>query len=287
VTTFTIEAERDQAQVALQPFHTWTMPDGSIWTEFHRLTDRYLLRFPGLADFEIAMEDLSVTCQPAPGTSKATLQHLYLNQVHPLVLSKRGRLVFHGSAVAAGPGAVAFVGTSGRGKSTLAASFSTTGCPFLTDDGLVLERRTHCHVVLPSHPSLRLWEDSEEALLAPGTPRAPALEYTTKARLLPGKTLPFCSEPRRLAAAFFLDDSQVSKIEITQLTASEALMEWARHSFLLDVEEKPRLATHFRDVSRLAQHAVHYRLKYPRDYALLPDVRRAIIAQLAVKRSGV
>ena len=260
------------------------MPDGSTWTEFHRLPGKYLLRFPGIADFEVSVPDLAVACRPAEGTSKATLQHLYLNQVQPLVLSKKGRLVFHGSAVAVGQEAVALVGVSGRGKSTLAASFATSGHAFLTDDGLVLEPQGSGYSVLPSHPSLRLWEDSEDALLSPGTPRAPALEYTTKARLLPGETLPFCSEPRPLAAAFFLGDSDVAKVGITSLTASEALAEWTRHSFLLDVEEKPRLATHFRDVSALAQQPVHYRLDYPRDYAQLPAVRRAILAQLERRR---
>ena len=46
-----------------------------------------------------------VTCLPAPDVSEATTQHLYLNRVLPLVLSKLGKLVFHASAVevAGGP----------------------------------------------------------------------------------------------------------------------------------------------------------------------------------------
>jgi hypothetical protein len=61
---------------------------------------------------------------------------------------------------------VAFLGESGRGKSTLAASFATEGTRFLTDDGLLLEWvGGHCMIV-PSHPSIRLWEDSQEALIS-------------------------------------------------------------------------------------------------------------------------
>jgi len=286
VTGFTTGAVQPQAPLDQDPFHTWTMPDGSTWTEFHRLADRYLLRFPGLADFEISMADLGVVCRPVEGTSEATLLHLYLNQVQPLVLSKRGQLVFHGSAVDVGQAAIAFVGASGRGKSTLAASFATSGCSFLTDDGLVLEPRGTGYLVLPSHPSLRLWEDSEEALLTAGTPRAPALEYTTKARLLPGESLPFCDQPRQLAVVCFLGESDVDRTELTALTPSEALAEWTRHSFLLDIEERPRLAAHFRDVSALARQQIHYRLDYPREYALLPAVRSAILSKVTASIAG-
>jgi hypothetical protein len=283
---FSTGGVRLQAPLDQEPFHTWTMPDGSIWTEFHRLPDRYLLRFPGLADFEISRSDLAVVCRPTAGTNKSTLQHLYLNQVQPLVLSKQGQLVFHGSAVDVGQAAVAFIAASGRGKSTMAASFATSGYPFLTDDGLVLESRSAGYVVLPSHPSLRLWEDSEEALLAAGTPRAPAVEYTSKARLLPGEALPFCDQPRHLAMVCFLGDAEVEDTELVPLTPSEALAEWTRHSFLLDIEEKPRLAAHFRDVSALALQPIHYRLDYPRDYSLLPSVRSAILDRVTASVAG-
>jgi hypothetical protein len=47
---------------------------------------------------------------------------------------------------------VVFAAESGRGKSTLAASFAVNGFRFLTDDGLVLEPAGEGYAVLPSHP---------------------------------------------------------------------------------------------------------------------------------------
>ena len=143
-------------------FHTWAFPDGTPWTEFYRENGGYLLRFPDLADFRVSADGLEVTGFPVPGVSESTSQHLYLNQVLPLVLSKLGKLVFHASAVEVPGGAVAFAAESGRGKSTLAASFAVNGFRFLTDDGLVLEPVADGYQVQPSHPSIRLWEDSEE-----------------------------------------------------------------------------------------------------------------------------
>jgi hypothetical protein len=279
-----IAAARPQAPLPA-PFHTWALPDGAPWTEFHREHVGYLLRFPGLADFHVSADAKRVTCHPVPGTSDAVVQHLHLNQVLPLALSKQGSLVFHASAVEVDGGAIAFVGESGKGKSTLAASFAIDGCRFLTDDGLVVESADRGHVVLPSHPSIRLWQDSEEALIAPGTAMAPAVDYTPKARFLAGDRLRFCDEQRPLRRVYFLGDGNVSDIAIRRLSGADAMIEWVRHSFLLDVEEKPRLASHFDQVAKLANEPIHFALDYPRRYEDLARVRAAIVGH-ARKASG-
>ena len=158
---FTVRTPRLQEQLRGEPFHEWTFPSGTIWTAFYRMDAAYLLRFPDLADFQVSADGLNVTCFPAPHVSDTTIEHLYLNQVLPLALSRLGKLVFHGSAVEVAGGAIAFVAASGQGKSTLAASFATGGYRFLADDGLVLEPIGGGYHVLPSHPSIRLWEDSQ------------------------------------------------------------------------------------------------------------------------------
>ncbi len=252
-------------------------PDGALWTEFHRADGGYLLRFPDLADFQVSADALHVTGFPAPEVSDATMQHLYLNQVLPLVLSKLGKLVFHASAVEVGEGAVAFVAESGRGKSTLAASFAVNGFRFLTDDGLVVEPSVRGFEALPSHPSIRLWADSEAALVPPTARRAPPVHYTAKARFLADEDLVFCKQPRPLRRVYFLGDGSAATLEFRRLSGAEALVEWVRHSFLLDIEEKPRLASHFDQVAALANQPIHYRLDYPRRFEDLACVREAIL----------
>ncbi|MDG4560878.1 MAG: hypothetical protein P9E88_06255 [Candidatus Competibacter sp.] len=268
---------RFQTPISHSPFHAWTFPDGTLWTAFYRTNDGYLLRFPDLADFQVSVDALHVTGFPAPEVSDATVQHLYLNQVLPLVLSKQGKLVFHASAVEVAGGALAFAAESGRGKSTLAASFAVSGFQFLTDDGLVVEPTADGHRILPSHPSIRLWEDSEAALIAPGVRTAPALSFTAKSRFLAGDEIRFCDQPRPLRRVYFLGNGEVATLEFQRLSAAEALVEWVKHSFLLDVEEKPRLASHFDQVAKLANQPIHYRLDYPRRFEDLAWVRAAIV----------
>lgn len=274
---FSLLAARVQAPVAVEPFHTWIFPDGTLWTAFYRTHGGYLLRFPDLADFQVSADGFNITGVPVPEVSEATVQHLYLNQVLPLALSKQGKLVFHASAVEVGDCAIAFVADSGRGKSTLAASFAVSGFRFLTDDGLVVEPTADGHRILPSHPSIRLWADSEEALIVPGSKTAPALSFTAKSRFLAGENIRFCEQPRPLRRVYFLGDGSTTMLEFQRLSAAEALMEWVKHSFLLDVEEKPRLASHFDQVAKLANQPIHYRLDYPRRFEDLARVREAIV----------
>lgn len=268
---------RHQGSVGHRPFHTWSFPDGTLWTEFHRLDTGYLLRFPDLADFVVSADGRAVTCYAVPEVPDDTVRHLFLNQVLPLALCKQGQLVFHASAVEIPGGCMAFVAESGRGKSTLAASFAVNGVRFLTDDSLVIEPTPDGHMVLPSHPSIRLWEDSEAALIQPGAKAAAPLGYTSKSRFLAGEEIGFCDRPRPLRRVYFLGEGRVEDVGFQRLSASEALVEWVKHSFLLDVEEKSRLASHFDQAARLANEPIHYRLDYPRRFQDLARVRQAII----------
>ena len=58
---YSIGSVREQEPVALLPFHEFRFDDGTVWTEFFRLDNGYLLRFPGLADFEVSPDGMRVT----------------------------------------------------------------------------------------------------------------------------------------------------------------------------------------------------------------------------------
>ncbi|MCP9888682.1 hypothetical protein KBY96_12195 [Cyanobium sp. ATX 6A2] len=272
-----LQQAKVQAPIARAPFHTWAFPDGTLWTEFYRLEAGFLLRFPDLADFEISGDGHASVAHPVPGVSVGTVEHLYLNQVLPLMLSTQGQLVFHASAVAIDSGVAVFAGESGRGKSTLAASFAVNGYPFLTDDGLVLNRSATGYTVLPSHPSIRLWADSSEALIGSDTPTAPVVCYTSKSRFLAGEQVRFCDCPQPLRHVYFLGEGIAEAVTIEPLSPAQALIEWVKNSFLLDIEAHLRLASHFNQVTNLAALPIHFRLDYPRNYTALADVRQAIL----------
>ena len=252
-------------------------PDGTPWTRFYRDGADYLLRFVDLADFCVSSDGRAVRCWPVPDVSDESARFLFLNQVMPLALSRQGTLVFHASAVEIDGQAVAFMGESGRGKSTLAASFATNGFRFLTDDGLVVESSEGQWQIAPSQPSIRLWEDSQEALLGEDALTAPPVQYTSKSRFLAGNEIVFCDQPRVLHRVYFLGEGSDQGPIFERLKPGEALIELLRHSFLLDIEERQVLAAHFDELASLVSRPIYYRLDYPRYFEGLATVRQAII----------
>ena len=279
------QGARAQAQLEEEPFHRWTLPDGTVWTSFHRCGVGYLLRFPHLADFAVSLDGASVTAWPAPGTSTDTVEHLYLNQILPLALSRQGRLVLHASAVEVGDAGVAFIGESGRGKSTLAASFATSGSRFLTDDGLQLHWLDGSCLITPSHASVRLWEDSQEALIHHSATQSLPVDYTAKVRLLAGDQIAFCAEIRPLQRVYFLGDGSASTLAIKTMAPPEALMALVKNSFLLDIDEQQLLAWHFEEMVRLSALPIFFHLDYPRRYEDLPQIRDAIIEHVTHQKT--
>ena len=278
---YTSMPARPQASLRFEPFHRFVFADGTVWTEFYRSDVDYLLRFPGLADFEVSGDGTSVTAYPAETTDGVTVEHLYINQVLPLALSRQGRPSFHASVVTAPGGAIAFLGKTGMGKSTLAASFALEGAQFLTDDSLLIDETADGCLALPSHASLRLWADSVDALVGDSTKRAARVSYSTKARLLAGDALCHREEPLPLLAAFLLKMEGASDITIRVLEGAERQMAWVNNSFLLDIEDHLLLAEHFDWTHRIAEAIPTFALDYPRDYGMLPEVRDALSKHIA------
>lgn len=276
---------RDQIPVNSPPYQRWTQPNGAPFVLFYRTPLGYLLRFPDNADFEITAGNLAVTCAPVPGVPFATCEHLYLNQVAPLVHAGNGKLVLHGSAVVIKGTAMAFIAESGRGKSTIAAAFAVDGCPFLTDDGLQLDFEAAGYLVVPSHPSIRLWEDSHEALLPADASTSPPVHYTSKSRFVAGSELEYRDRSAPLGRIYCLGPGGADAIVIRRMPPSDAVDTLLHHSFILDIEDKLRLGAHFARLASLANVVACFHLDYPRCYSELPRVLTAIRAHAATEVS--
>ena len=258
------------------PFKVWTIPDGTPCVEFYRTSSGFLMRFPDIADYRLPADGEEITCSPCPGIPDATLEHLYHNQVRPLALSERGRFTFHASAVTMEDGAIAFLAESGGGKSTLATAFARNGQPFLTDDALLLEEGGGRMYAQPGLPSVRLWEDSERALIREGAPRTESVHYTTKTRFVSGPEMDFCQSPRELNAAYFLGPGNAIKIEIRPINATAAIALWLQHAYILDAESRDKMRTHFIGVADIVNVVPTFALDYPRRYKNLPGVCDAV-----------
>src|SRR5215469_10208547 len=188
--------------------HAWTLPDGTPWLEIGRQAGRYLLRFEAMVDFAVSRDAREILCYADSDTPPETLRHLLLDQVLPLVLSSRGQLVVHGSAVSTSEGTIAFVGESGSGKSTLASSFTEEGVAVLTDDCLLLEEKEGCLTAVPSYPGVRLWPKVVDAMLGKGRDLPEVAHYTEKKRANRSAGILFSTRSAALRRMYFLVPSE-------------------------------------------------------------------------------
>jgi hypothetical protein len=105
-----------------------------------------------------------ITVEPYPSGSERHIRLYLLGSAFGALLHQRCLLPLHANAMNVSDRAVAFMGKSGAGKSTMAAWFHDRGSSVLADDVCVVtldkcgEPMAH-----PGIPRLRLWRDALEA----------------------------------------------------------------------------------------------------------------------------
>ena len=257
---------------------TWSGQDDKPWLLLGRQAGGYFLRFPGLADFVVSNDARDIRGYVVPDTPTKTVRHLILDQVMPLLLSRHGRFVLHGSAVSTAQGAIAFIGQTGWGKSTLAASFSEHGMAVLTDDCLLLQQNGEHFNVIPSYPGVRLWPDAALNIFrGEARPWTEVAHYTEKKRLAVNAGIRFCNWPTELLRVYFLSaPKDNATLRVEPLTPRETMLELVKYSYLMDATDRLRLRQDFERLGRFALKPLFYRLAYPHDFSQLAEVRHAI-----------
>lgn len=285
---FYLAPQQKTGRAANQWFQHHRSPAGRIWLSLGQQGPDYLLRFPNLGDFLVSRDTKLVRCYPFPEVPLHTTRHLFLDQVMPLVLSGRRRLVLGASAVASRKAGVAFLGEPGQGKSTLALSFCKEGFSLVADDALLLQEEGEDLLGVPSYPGLRLWPDAVSALFERSPTVNRVVHYSEKGRLGDNEWPPFCTEPARLTHMYLLASSRKESqreesVTISPLSPQEVFIELTRRAYILDVRDHEMLRHRFDCISRLAIRPLFYRLAYPHNYSFLGAVQDAVLRHL---RSG-
>lgn len=103
----------------------------------------YTFRYHQVGDFRLDRQLQSIRVHLAPETDPEYAALLLEGNVIAALLMLSGECVLHASAVEVGGRAVAFIGHSGGGKSTLAALACAAGARLVTDDLLRVALREH------------------------------------------------------------------------------------------------------------------------------------------------
>ena len=258
------------------------LPNGAIWLSVATRPQGYLLRFTDLADFVVSADGTRICCHPLADATDESIRHLLLDQVIPRAMTRRGQLVLHASAVELADGAVAFLGRTGAGKSTLTAALASEGHPLVTDDCLTLDDDGDRLAAVPSYPGVRLWPDAMAAVGGSETAGPRVAHYTPKRRLAFADGGRFRDAPLPLARVYLLEapapDSDAQPVRLEPLSARAAFEAIIKHVYRLDITDPQTLRNEFDRAGRLVEQVPVTRLSFTRDFGLLAEVRGAILA---------
>lgn len=251
-----------------------TEPDPEDWVWLSR--SRARLFWPGAGQVEVR-DGKEIVVDVERGAQEQALRLFLLGPVLSILLQQRGLLVLHASAVSVGGGAVAFLGASGWGKSTTAASLHALGHSLVADDNVAIflpdENSSSSAVVLPAFPQLKLWPDSALALRE-SVDDLPRLHPEIDKRAWRAE-VNFDSTPLPLRRVYVLhgsfDDSaapvapSASEPGIERLSPREACIELVKHTYCTPLVGGPggngMATSHFAQCADLAQTVAVCRLR--------------------------
>jgi hypothetical protein len=226
-------------------------------------------------------EGREIELEPIADVDDGVIRLFLLGTAFGVILHQRGFLVLHSSSVMIGGRAVAFVGASGLGKSTLAAAFDAAGYPVVADDIGALRLGGGEVEIMKGFRQIRLWPDSAAAN-GYDPARLPLLHSGGEKRWL-RPTHDDLPDRLPVAAIFVLDRTTIESrthCDIAVPGAQERILELVRHTFTFRMLSDISVAgDHFRQCAAVVRTVPVFHLSLPSGLDLLPEsVRRVIEA---------
>jgi hypothetical protein len=241
---------------------------------------RLLLKVDGVARYLIC-DGRRIIIQRATGAHDDDVRLFLLGSALGALLHQRNAIVLHGSAVIVDGMAVAFIGPSGIGKSTLAVAFGRRGNRVLTDDLCVAwpHEASGQIMVEPGFHESKLWMDSLQHLHIDATGLRKIRSSLEKRALPLGAAFASCAAPlKRIYVLRARNDARLSIVDLQGAQKFEALNDQTyRGQFLDGLGARP---AHFRNALLLAQRVPIAVIERPRGVFQLEDLVAQVTADL-------
>jgi len=214
-------------------------------------------------------EGRTITVHPQEPVSEEEIRAYVTSVLLAIALRQRGLHLLHASCVARGADAVAFIGESGWGKSTLAEAFFQRGYSVLTDDILAIDMSGGEARVVPGPPYIRLRPGAGAALM-PGYDALPQVSSLTDQRL---RSLERGEQTEVfLRRLYLLDPDDADENRVVPLSSQEATMQLVLHSWGKRAFTDPTYTgRHLHDCAALVRSIPVQRLRRVRSLAALPE----------------
>jgi len=251
-------------------------PDGSGQYEVWIRDSELVLRVPGIGVF---------SCTPGrlhygrlPHVSAEALQW----QVFGLVMSAwsewAGRPVLHGATVEVGGSAVAFLGRSGAGKSSVTLEFLRNGHRVFGDDHLVIDRTDGTTYAQPALPWLKVGPDAASRAGLEYS-RLPLIHTGAPKRCLGVGEGQWVDGPRPLGPLYLLERGwRRPEVSIEPVAPAQSLVALIQHTFVpRTVQAAGLVPRRLPLLVAAAEQAGVWQLRYPDGVEWLGRVREAVV----------
>ena len=277
-----LEASADFFREAIRS--TIVRPSPTGWYKYAQLDNgQSYLRWDDLFEFLIDADGRRIWWGWLGATSLESLQVYLLGHALSFALIKQGYEPIHATSVVVDGNAIAFIGSSGFGKSSLAAAFLADGHPLLTDDMLLLTRTDRGYEAQPGPRRIKLFPKMARRFVI-GTANAVPMNNETEKLVLPLSADNCYPGSAPLRALYLLSPSRaVSRkqpIQLSPLSTREAFITLVRGTFNPLVPGSERLERQYTESLGVASLVPARRISYPRVLSLLPAVAQEILSDV-------
>ena len=254
-----------------------TEQDSDSWSRFATLPDNSTyVRWEGVGEFLVSACGHHIQARQFEEASQESFHVYLLGQALSFALVNCGLEPLHATTVVVNGEAVAFLGESGFGKSTLAACFLQAGYRMLTDDLLILNKDAGTFIAYPGPLRIKLYPHLAHRFLGRAS-NGVAMNSETRKLILPLSGDRVSLAPAPLRALYTLaapsEMSRKQPIRISVLPPREGFMALVKNTFNSRIVHPARLERQFKQMTRLASVVPVKELSYPRVLADLPKVR--------------
>jgi hypothetical protein len=271
----------DRAQLADAASYVPPAQQGR-WAESAALPDgSHYRRWNGLFEFVVTPDARQIQARVEREVEDEALLAYLLVDALSFSMIRLGWEPLHATAVQTDDGVAAFLGESGRGKSTLAAGFVRAGSRLLTDDMLILTRGNNRFLAQPGPPRIKLYREMAMQIFGAADAGVPMNSVTEKL-ILPLTSQQTATTSAALTALYILDDAPAvgSPLTIRRIAPAQALPAALAATAGHFPFEADRLTRQFAFVTTLVQTVPMMIVTYPRGAAEIGRVREAILADM-------
>jgi hypothetical protein len=256
--------------------------DRRLYTMTTGESGEHVLRFHGAVEFVVSADLATVDTFIEPEVDEGLAAVLVTGTMMSFQLAMRRLPVLHASAVDLGSRALAFVGASGQGKSTMATLMCSAGASIVTDDVLRVELddgAVRCHL---GATEARLRKSAAELVSTFDKP--PSARKTGDHRDALELTASDNDHLPLAAIAIPVPSRDLDAVEVIPLKQAEALLTLSRYPRIVGWSEPTVLADQFGILASLVARVPVYLAHVPWGPPFRPDLARQLLDGLALEQ---